>query len=152
MHAVVGPDSHAALVDSARRQGVTVFMILHAALAALLARYGAATTSRSAPSSADAPDARLDSVVGMFVGTLALRTVVDRAESFGEFLRRSATSTWCSRARRVRSTTSSRGSPPPKPRAPSAVPGSAGALISRTRTARPTGLDLADAGPGAPPA
>ncbi|NKS03385.1 amino acid adenylation domain-containing protein [Rhodococcus hoagii] len=88
VHAVVGPELHAALVDSARRQGVTVFMILHAALAALLARYGGRDDVTIGTVVSGRPDARLDSVVGMFVGTLALRTVVDRAESFGEFLRR----------------------------------------------------------------
>ncbi|MFM1726530.1 amino acid adenylation domain-containing protein [Rhodococcus sp. PAM 2766] len=88
VHAVVGPELHAALADVARAQGVTVFMVLHAALAALLARYGSREDITVGTVVSGRPDARLDSVVGMFVGTLALRTAVDPAESFGEFLRR----------------------------------------------------------------
>ncbi|NKZ75232.1 hypothetical protein GS934_18320 [Rhodococcus hoagii] len=141
VHAVVGPELHAALVDSARRQGVTVFMILHAALAALLARYGGRDDVTIGTVVSGRPDARLDSVVGMFVSTLALRTVVDRAESFGEFLRRVRDVDLGALAHSRRPVRRRRraGRSPPKPRAPSAVPGSAGALGSRTRTARPTG-------------
>ncbi|MBM4670376.1 hypothetical protein GS448_26145 [Rhodococcus hoagii] len=140
VHAVVGPELHAALVDSARRQGVTVFMILHAALAALLARYGGrddvtigtvvsgaptrAWTRWSACSSARSRCARWS-------------TAPNRSASSSAGPRRRPR---CSRARRrpVRRRRP-RGRSPPKPRAPSAVPGSAGALGSRTRTARPTG-------------
>ncbi|MFC9517869.1 amino acid adenylation domain-containing protein [Nocardiaceae bacterium NPDC056970] len=88
VHAVVGPELHVSLADVARAHGVTVFMILHATLAALLARYGGRDDVTIGTVVSGRPDARLDSVVGMFVGTLALRTVVDPAESFGDFLHR----------------------------------------------------------------
>lgn len=87
-HTVLGPELHSALAGVARAHGVTTFMVLHAVLAALLARYGGRNDVTVGTVVSGRPDVRLESVVGMFVGTLALRTVVDPAEPFGEFLGR----------------------------------------------------------------
>ena len=46
---VVQAALHARLAELARRDGATLFMVLHAAVAALLTRLGPAPTSRSAP-------------------------------------------------------------------------------------------------------
>ncbi|MDO1485400.1 amino acid adenylation domain-containing protein, partial [Rhodococcus rhodochrous] len=67
--------------------GVTRFMVLHAALAVLLARLsGTRDIVVGTPvSGRDLPV--LNDLVGMFVNTLALRTSVDPSVSFAEFVR-----------------------------------------------------------------
>src|SRR5690606_21240896 len=79
--------SHALVAELARAEGVSTFMVLHAALAALLARLtGAEDVVIGAPiGGRDA--AGLEALVGMFVNTLPLRTPVDGRASFRELLR-----------------------------------------------------------------
>nr|WP_257890634.1 non-ribosomal peptide synthetase [Rhodococcus sp. USK10] len=74
------------VVALARSRGTTVFMVLHAALAVLLARVSGQSDVVVGTAVGGRPDPVLDSVVGMFVGTVALRTAVSPAQPFEEFL------------------------------------------------------------------
>ncbi|NKS71921.1 amino acid adenylation domain-containing protein [Rhodococcus hoagii] len=72
----------------ARRAAATPFMVLHAALAVLLARAAGTDDVTLGTPVAGRGEAALDGLVGMFVNTLVLRTPVDTAESFGDLLDR----------------------------------------------------------------
>uniref|UniRef100_UPI0024537EC8 non-ribosomal peptide synthetase n=1 Tax=Nocardia wallacei TaxID=480035 RepID=UPI0024537EC8 len=77
---------HAAVAGLARRSETSVFMVTHAALAALLGRLGATDDVCVGTPIAGRTDAQLDPLVGMFAGTLALRTRVDGAARFTDLL------------------------------------------------------------------
>ncbi len=84
----IDPELHAQLTSLARAQGVSLFMVLHSALAVLLARLsGTADIAIGSPVAGRGEQA-LDDLIGMFVNTLVLRTEVDGAERFTEFLGR----------------------------------------------------------------
>ncbi|WP_164551825.1 non-ribosomal peptide synthetase [Streptomyces sp. WAC 01529] len=69
--------AHARLVDAARAQGATLFMALHTALAAVLARAGAGDDlAIGAPVAGRAGDGSVEDAVGFFVNMLVLRTDV----------------------------------------------------------------------------
>ncbi|MCK0093889.1 amino acid adenylation domain-containing protein [Rhodococcus sp. F64268] len=81
-------DVRAGITDLARRSGATEFMVVHAALAVLLARMSGTEDIAIGTPVAGRGEAALDDVIGMFVNTLVLRTEVDGGESFEGLLNR----------------------------------------------------------------
>ncbi|WP_327101316.1 amino acid adenylation domain-containing protein [Nocardia vinacea] len=77
---------HGAIIEFAATNNVSVFMVVHAALAALLARLGGTDDVVIGTPVAGRGEAALDELVGMFVNTLALRTPVDPGTGFRQFL------------------------------------------------------------------
>ncbi|WP_344780974.1 amino acid adenylation domain-containing protein [Gordonia caeni] len=72
----------------ARQLDVTPFMVVHASLAALLARLSASDDIAIAVPVAGRGQVALEHLVGMFVNTLVLRTVIDPGESFTDLVQR----------------------------------------------------------------
>ncbi|WP_067461823.1 non-ribosomal peptide synthetase [Nocardia amamiensis] len=83
---IVDAEMHAELVDFAAAQQVSPFMVVHAALAVLLARLGGTDDVLIGTPVAGRGEEALDQLVGMFVNTLALRTPVDPGVGFAAFL------------------------------------------------------------------
>ncbi|MGK8523893.1 condensation domain-containing protein [Nocardia asteroides] len=80
------PQVHAALVALAREHNCTLFMVVHAALAVLLARLSGHHDIAIGTPIAGRGERVLDDLVGMFVNTLTLRTHVQTGMSFTELL------------------------------------------------------------------
>ncbi|QLY31768.1 amino acid adenylation domain-containing protein [Nocardia huaxiensis] len=84
----IGAEAHGALAELARAEGATLFMVVHTALAVLLARLSGTEDIAIGTPIAGRGDAALDDLIGMFVNTLVFRTRVDPAASFTELLAR----------------------------------------------------------------
>ncbi|WP_433733955.1 amino acid adenylation domain-containing protein [Nocardia sp. CA-129566] len=80
--------AHAALAGLARAEGATLFMVVHTALAVLLARLSGTDDIAIGTPIAGRGEAVLDDLIGMFVNTLVFRTRVDADAVFAELLAR----------------------------------------------------------------
>ncbi|WP_433195712.1 amino acid adenylation domain-containing protein [Nocardia sp. CA-107356] len=79
---------HEGLVHIAREHRSSLFMVVHAALAVLLARLSGGSDIAIGTPIAGRGQRALDDLVGMFVNTLTLRTAVDRGMAFDELVER----------------------------------------------------------------
>ncbi|MGB6274148.1 MAG: amino acid adenylation domain-containing protein, partial [Rhodococcus sp. (in: high G+C Gram-positive bacteria)] len=83
--------THAGLVEIARANEATVFMAVHAAWSILMARISGTEDIAVGTPIAGRGDAALDDLIGMFVGTLVLRTQVAPGLSFTDLLQATRT-------------------------------------------------------------
>ncbi|MFB7721388.1 amino acid adenylation domain-containing protein [Nocardia sp. NPDC056100] len=82
----IDAEVHAGLHRMTQERNATLFMVLHAALAVLLARLSGTRDIAIGAPIAGRGAAELDDLIGMFVNTLVLRADVDPAAGFAELL------------------------------------------------------------------
>ncbi|MFC6086407.1 non-ribosomal peptide synthetase, partial [Sphaerisporangium aureirubrum] len=80
--------THTGLVRAAQQGSATMFMVVQAALAMLLARLGAGTDIPLGTTVAGRGDSALEEMTGFFINTLVLRTDVGGDPTFAELLAR----------------------------------------------------------------
>ncbi|MEV0061675.1 amino acid adenylation domain-containing protein [Nocardia sp. NPDC050718] len=83
---ILPADVHARLAEIARAHNASLFMVVHAALAVLLARISGSTDIAIGTPIAGRGEPELDDLVGMFVNTLTLRTEVSPLRGFDELV------------------------------------------------------------------
>jgi len=84
----LAPELHRRLAALARNRQASLFMVLAAALAALLTRHGAGTDIPIGSPIAGRTDPALEPLIGFFVNTLVLRTDTSGDPSFGALIER----------------------------------------------------------------
>ncbi|MFE9327902.1 amino acid adenylation domain-containing protein [Nocardia sp. NPDC052278] len=84
----IDPETHRALIELARAEGATLFMVVHTALAVLLARLSGTDDIAIGTPLSGRGEAALDDLIGMFVNTLVFRTRVDAGATFAELTAR----------------------------------------------------------------
>src|SRR4029077_17418786 len=84
----INPELHGRLLGLAQEHQASLFMVLHAGLAALLTRLGAGTDIAIGSPIAGRTDEALEELIGFFVNTLVLRTDTSANPSFAELLAR----------------------------------------------------------------
>ncbi|GAA5043783.1 amino acid adenylation domain-containing protein [Nocardia callitridis] len=82
----IDPQLHTALDAVAEQHNSTLFMVVHAALAAVLSRLSGSSDIVVGTPVAGRGEAELDDLIGMFVNTLVLRTEIDPGVSFTDLL------------------------------------------------------------------
>uniref|UniRef100_UPI002456E4B3 amino acid adenylation domain-containing protein n=1 Tax=Nocardia carnea TaxID=37328 RepID=UPI002456E4B3 len=82
----VDAETHAALLDIARRANATVFMVIHSAFAVLLSRLSGTDDIAVGTPLAGRGEEALEELIGMFVNTVVFRTQLDQGESFTDLL------------------------------------------------------------------
>ncbi|MFH5244969.1 non-ribosomal peptide synthase/polyketide synthase, partial [Antrihabitans spumae] len=83
---MISADLHRRLTDLARAHGVSLFMVMHSALAVLMSRLSGTTDIALGTPIAGRGEQALDDLIGMFVNTLVLRTEIDSDEAFADLL------------------------------------------------------------------
>jgi len=84
----IGSRLHQALAELAHERQATLFMVLHAGLAALLTRLGAGTDIPVGTPVAGRDDVALDDLVGFFINSLVLRSDTSGDPTFAQLLSR----------------------------------------------------------------
>ncbi|MFC9438906.1 amino acid adenylation domain-containing protein, partial [Nocardia sp. NPDC057030] len=80
--------THAGLLELGRAHGATLFMVVHTALAVLLARLSGSGDIAIGTPVAGRGERELDDLIGMFVNTVVFRATFDGGESFADVLAR----------------------------------------------------------------
>nr|WP_245545996.1 non-ribosomal peptide synthetase [Nocardia higoensis] len=82
----IDPERHAKLHEVARANNASLFMVVHAALAVLLARLSGTEDIAVGTPIAGRGERELDDMIGMFVNTLVFRTQVRSGDTFADLL------------------------------------------------------------------
>nr|WP_239476841.1 non-ribosomal peptide synthetase [Nocardia arizonensis] len=82
----ISPQRHAGLHELARANHASLFMVVHAALAVLLARLSGTDDIAVGTPIAGRGERELDDLIGMFVNTLVFRTAVRPGDRFADLL------------------------------------------------------------------